>query len=81
MLRTQLSRTTTISTANSDFVMQTNKVAPANFSRTLREESTGLMQGGSSYYETTYGEGNTLLGPRGRLDSNLINTSSQTFRG
>jgi len=34
-----------------------------------------------SYYETTYGEGNTLLGSRGRLDFNLINTSLQTFRG
>jgi len=79
----QPSRTATISAAKNGgvFVMQANKVAPANFSRTLREESTGSMQGGSSYYETTYGEGNTLLGPRGRLDSNLINTSLQTFRG
>lgn len=67
--------------SDDDFVMQANKVAPANFCRTLREESTGSMQGESSYYETTYGEGNTLLGPRGRLDSNLINTSLQTFRG
>lgn len=79
----QPSRTATISAAksNGDFVMQANKVAPANFSGTLREESTNSMQGGSSSYETTYGEGNTLLDPRGRLDSNLINTSLQTFRG
>ena len=84
MLRATPSRTVSILAAKSDgdFVMQANKVAPANFSRTLREESTGLMQGGIVvYYETTYGEGNTLLGPRGRLDSNLINTSLQTFRG
>lgn len=63
-----------------NFVMQANKVALANFSRTLRNRPA-RCKGGSSCYETTYGEGNTLLGPRGRLDSNLINTSSRTFRG
>lgn len=40
------SRTVTISSAKSDFVMQANKVAPANFSRTLQEEPTDSMQGG-----------------------------------